>query len=79
VLTWTFRPTGTCRKGVDVSLVSEHDSCLYISGKGGIRGKEHSDTRQCDIITRTLFVYCKQREKEKEDRVARDSVVIVCT
>jgi hypothetical protein len=29
---------------VCVSVVSEHDSCLYISGEEGIRGKEHSDT-----------------------------------
>jgi hypothetical protein len=31
---------GTCC----VSLVSEPDSCLYILGEGGIRGKENSDT-----------------------------------
>jgi len=32
-----------------VSLVSEPDSCLYISSEGGIRGKEYSDMRQFGI------------------------------
>jgi hypothetical protein len=40
----TFRPVGCEVSGVANSLVSEPDSCLYISDEGGIRGKGHSDT-----------------------------------
>jgi hypothetical protein len=55
-------------------LVSEPDSCLYISGKGGIRCKEYSDTlREFGIRARTLFVYFKQREKAREARGGKHS------
>jgi hypothetical protein len=38
--------SGRAHGRVCVSLVSEPDSCLYISGEGGIRGKEYSDTQR---------------------------------
>jgi hypothetical protein len=41
---------------VCVQVVSEPDSCLYISDEGGIRGKEHSDTHQV-VSERELHLY----------------------
>jgi hypothetical protein len=46
VLTWAFRPAGCGVRASTSFVVPEPDSCLYISDEGGIRGKDHSDTRQ---------------------------------
>jgi hypothetical protein len=35
-------------------VVSEPNSCLYILGEGGIRGKEHSDTHQ--VVSERDFI-----------------------
>jgi hypothetical protein len=40
-----------------VSLVSEPDSCLYISYEGGIRGKEYSDTLH-QVVSEHRKVLC---------------------
>jgi hypothetical protein len=54
--------------GVTASvLVSEPNSCLYISDERGIRGKEYSDTH-CQFWyhrTKRFFAFCS-REGERE-------------
>jgi hypothetical protein len=53
-------------------MVSEPDSCLYISGEGGIRDKEHSDTlhqlgirTKEDIVPKTLWWLFAGRQQSR--------------
>jgi hypothetical protein len=56
-------------------VVSEPDSCLYISDEGGIRGKEHSDTHQV-VSERELCLYISREGEGKGRQSAGDSVRI---
>jgi hypothetical protein len=48
------------------SLVSEPNSCPYISGEGGIRGKGYSDTCQFGMrASERFFALCSREEKEE--------------
>jgi hypothetical protein len=42
-------------------VVSEPDYCLYISGEGGVRDKEHSDTQRQVVSDLELFLYISSR------------------
>jgi len=46
--------SGRARRARLRQVVSESDSCLYISDEGGIRGKEHSYTHQ--VVSERDFI-----------------------
>jgi hypothetical protein len=46
--------SGRARRAHLRQVVSEPDSCLYISDEGGIRGKEHSYTHQ--VVSERDFI-----------------------
>jgi hypothetical protein len=64
-------------------VVSEPDSCLYISGEGGIRGKEYSDMHQV-VSEPDYFLYISgeggTRGKEYSDmhQVVSEHRKILC-
>jgi hypothetical protein len=54
------------REGVGISLVSEPDSCLYISGEGGIRDKEEVSKEEDRVLKLCKDLFAGRQQSRRQ-------------